>query len=466
MLRCSELRTGTLSECVQVEVASDDDIVRDEVQDFDNATDNRHTVNDTGNECTSRCNSDSVCHQLSVCGLVHDPDFLTTAVLALSRAEVFDDSRNHILVLYGCRDGLDVGGVQVYPRTCGCRICCRSFSLYQTGNDTERHTCAGSVQDCLVECKTDCLSDCSQEFGCEVDIGIFEVRIANCEVTADLPAVQLHIVECEAEFIQICTAVCPNCFRNVSHDNGTTFASDLTNENVLVQLGVILDVLTNESEEDFRNEQTNVGQRTLLFDTLTDLCEECLYILTSEHCITFLSVHFEKSLIHDFDFLSLFFRLFFFRSRFRFSLTFLFGFSLFQFVLEVSDFAIQLRCCFLVLFLLSFELFDCFFDDLLLFFGRFSRFLDRLCKFGFSLFEFFLLRKKSVLFFVLLVDLGAEHQCFKHLCFLLSASPACLSSTLPHDASSLRHAVRFLRRCWSPHKPGMCNSSLRKGSRL
>ena len=348
--------------------------------------------------------------------------------------------------------------MQVCPRASGCRVACRSFCLSKTGNNAERHACAGSVKDRLVERESDCLSDCCEQFGSEIDVAVFEVSVANREVTADLPAIELDVIEAERQLVEVCTAVGPHCFRNVAHDDRAAFACDLADEYMLVQFGVVLDILADEAEEDLRNEQANVGQRSLFFDTLANLSEECLDVFACEHCVALLRGHVEESLIHDFDVLSLLFRLCFFRRRCRFSLALLRGFFVFQFVLEVSDLALQLRCGVFVFLLLVLKLFDFFLHDLLLFVGRFGCFLDRFGEVCLSLFEICLLRQELLQLLVLLVDLGAEHQCFKHLSCLPSISAAWFPSTLLRGASSRRHAQRSGRRCWSPGMPGMCSN--------
>ena len=308
--------------------------------------------------------------------------------------------------------------MQIYPRASCCAVVSRLLCLYETSDDALRHACACTIEDCLVECETDGLAERCDQFCGEVDVAVFEIRITDCEETADFPAVEFFIVECKIQVVDVCAAVCPYCFGNCSHYNDAAFAVDLLYCNVLVQLGVFFDVLTNESEENFRNRQADVLERTLFTDAGADLAEVVLHIFACKKGIPFIGCHVEETLHHCVicpPFVSFFCRLLFRRSLFR---DLLLGFFFCEFCLKSCDRLFEFGFCLVVFGLLCLELLDLFFDCGS-FFVRFCLF-DRFLELSLAFLEQFVFFNERCQVFLCSVNLLPEHQSFECHSGLLS----------------------------------------------
>ena len=106
---------------------------------------------------------------------------------------------------------------------------------------------------------------------------------------------------------------------------------------MLVELGILEDVLAEKSKHDFRDEHANIGEGSLLSDSGPNFAEELLDVLTCEECVALLCAHFEElSGLHVFVFLSFYW---FSRCRCRFLL----GFELIELLFESADFLVEVR---------------------------------------------------------------------------------------------------------------------------
>ena len=180
---------------------------------------------------------------------------------------------------------------------------------------------------------------------------------------------------------------------------------------MLVELGIVLDVLTNETEEYFRNCQTDILECTLFTDAGPNLTEVVLHIFTCEERITLSGCHIEETLVHSFHFspfVSFFCRLFF---RLSFCRLFLLSFFFCEFCFESSDRLFDLCLGCIVLCLVSFELCDLFFDCGP-FFVRLG-FFDRLLEFSLTSLELCILLGQRCQILFRSVNLLPEHQCFE-----------------------------------------------------
>ena len=220
---------------VEVKITTDDDVFRDEIQNLNHAADNRHAVRDSGNDAALCINGYGCRHQFGVCFLGHNPDLFAAAVFVLGCAGCGHDCRDQLCRCHsGTIDRGDIAAVEIFPRARGYRITGRLFCLHQTGNDTQRHAGAGSIQDGLIQGKADCLSNRGENFRRQINVGIFNVRVANREISGNLPAAEFYIIENEIELIDVRAAIGPYCLRECAHNHKAAIAGHRPNEYMLV----------------------------------------------------------------------------------------------------------------------------------------------------------------------------------------------------------------------------------------
>ena len=304
--------------------------------------------------------------------------------------------------------------MQVCPCAGGCRITCGSLSLYETGNNTHRHLLgAGSVaaiQDSFVKCEADCLTESGKQFGGEVNVGIFQICVADREEAADLEAVHLEVVESECQLVEICAAVSPDRFRNGAHNKLSCCAANRTDGNVLVQLGVNDDILTEQSEHNLRDCQADIGDGSLLGHAGADFGQPCLHVLALDKSGALLCGHSVKDDIFSHCCSYLLCRDF--RSRcFRSGVCVLCAFLCGKLFLKVADCSLEAFLLGFVRGLVGLVSSYSFLDCGLLFFC-FS-FLDACCDFGLAGCKFRVLRSQRVECFLCITQFLSEHQGFQ-----------------------------------------------------
>ena len=320
--------------------------------------------------------------------------------------------------------------MEISPCPSSCRIVSRSSSLSETGNNAERHlrvrSCVASEKDRLVDCLAERLCECFNDRSQEIDVGIFNVRLAESEVTADLEAVHGPVIEDQIKLVEELAAFCPDCFRSSAHDRLTSFAADLLDSYTVIQFGVVCNVLAEQRKDFLSDCETCIGDCTLFADRGTILAEHALNRFTVKDCRTLFCCEVLEdtrcSSVHDFTLLS-FFRLIF-RSRFRF----FFCRLVFLLCFEFSEF--------------SFSLIDLTFEIFFFFFG----FLHRLVMFAALLKECIDLFGYHLLVFVrdCLVNLVDSSFQFSLACVELSGLVPEFFKCRLHRLAGLFQLVEFL----------------------
>ena len=193
--------------------------------------------------------------------------------------------------------------MEVNPVALSGGISSRLAGFNQTGNNALRHLGIGSgiaaVQDGLIQRKPDSLANGIHELSGKINVAVFEVRIADFEVSCHFEAVNLNIIEPETQLIDVRAALCPDCLRDSPFDDHAAFAVDGTNRHMLVQLGISFDILTQDAEHHFRDGQANIVDSSLLADGFPHICEVLLHIFMGDECGPLLFGHFCECFSED-----------------------------------------------------------------------------------------------------------------------------------------------------------------------
>ena len=190
---------------------------------------------------------------------------------------------------------------------------------------------------------------------------------------------------------------------------------------MLEQFGIVLNILSQNTEQNCRNCQTDICDGSLLLHCSTVFTEPCLDIFLCEDCGTCLFIHVRKeiSLVHFDMYLSFFHLGSFNRSSNRscilsFFLFFEFAFKsgdlfLDCFLVSIECFFFGIECFNLIVYCIQFLICCCFFDCLR--------------KFGFSCFHIGKFADKFIKSLLALINLLFQHQCFQ--CHLISFPTSC-----------------------------------------
>ena len=305
--------------------------------------------------------------------------------------------------------------MKINPRTFCNRIVCRLRCLQETSDDTHRHACSETIQNGLVECETNSFGDRNQDLCREINVSIFECRVADRIETCNHEAAEFCVVECEVKLVDVLAAFCPHCFLNGSFNRLTCVSANRTNENVLIQFGIFDEVLTNKTKEFCRNQNASICDGSLFLDGCANLMQVVLHSITLDEVVDLNFGHRPENFVscthcstsNSCAFICGWFSRCWCRCRF-FRFSFLLSFFCFDVVFEASDLVFQFLLGCIICILVTVELLDCLFNGCLLFFCRFCRFSDSLFEFLFSFLQIFTLCEQRLQFLVLFVELGTK----------------------------------------------------------
>ena len=174
--------------------------------------------------------------------------------------------------------------MQVCPRPGGRRIPSRLGSLRQTSHDAHRHHGTVTIDDGLVGSVTDGLSQRGEDFRGQVDVAVFQIRVADNEIAAQLPTAERVLVKRQAQFVEIGAAFRPNRFGDSSGNQDVALPVDTGDGDMLVQFGAQQDILPQQPKHNLRDQQADIVDCTGLMagasgtQTITDAAEEVLHL--------------------------------------------------------------------------------------------------------------------------------------------------------------------------------------------
>ena len=204
---------------------------------------------------------------------------------------------------------------------------------------------------------------------------------------------------------------------------------------MLIELGILLDILAQKIKQHLRNEQPDVCQSSLFSDAGPYLANEMRYILSLYKCSSFLHIHAKEiSSVHDDIVLSCFWFCRRFRYRIRSRLC-SFRLDSFKISLESPDLLFKISLFFVVCVFLALESVDRFSDGFHLFIS--GSLIDAGLEILSPGLEFSVFFQELLKGSVPCVDLLSEHQCFQ--CHYMT--PFSFAVISARHASALRFMI-------------------------
>ena len=154
--------------------------------------------------------------------------------------------------------------MQVSPLGRGRRVVVRLRGLRQSGRNAHGHLGAGTVQDGLIDGKADRLAKEINYRAGQRHVAVLQQGIADLDVRADLVAVDFGVSEPEGHLVQRTACLSPHGFGRSSHDDLAGLAADRAHVDVLHQLAVFSDLLTEQFDDHGRDGQLSAADRAVL----------------------------------------------------------------------------------------------------------------------------------------------------------------------------------------------------------